>query len=272
MNRLLPLLSLALVLRLTAAEAPAPASPAPVTAPAAAIVTNVPAASPRTNAPATNAPVVAPAPDTGTNAPSKEGLSNALIDPEARELKPHDFMRFQIEEDPPLPAGSELNRVGVSVGGEALFPVSRHGDTYVKLSVAGRKLVDIRKDLKALLDAEYYNDCTVRLDLEGISPPSTDPGSAQKVTFYGAITQMMQISDGETLMLSEAVLRVGLAQNGSFANLDKVRIHRLDPVTKREITMTVNVNNILKKGARDQDKQLLNGDRIEVQDKTFNIF
>ncbi len=135
MNRLFLLLSLALGLGLTPCLAAAAD-----TAPATTVAT------------ATNSPAAA----TGTNAPAKaakEGQSTTVVDPEARELKPHDIVRFQIEEDPPLPVSSEPTHVSVSDGGEALFPVSRHADTYVKVIAAGRKLVDIRKDVKALLDA-----------------------------------------------------------------------------------------------------------------------
>ncbi len=272
MNRLLPFLSLALALPLMAAESPA-AAPAPA-ATAATTVTNAPAAAPHgTNVTVANTTATnAPATGTGTNAPPKEGLSTTVVDPATRELKPHDYMRFTIAEDPPLPSSSDLNRVAVSDGGEALFPVSRHSDIYVKVTAAGRKLEDIKKDVKALLDAEYYNDATVTLDLEGINRQNNNYGSDQaKVTIYGSLNQMVPIGDGETLMLSEAILRAGGGQKGGFANLSKVVIHRLDAGTKKEITITVNVEKVLYKGARDEDKPLMNGDRIEVKEKGFNF-
>ncbi len=259
MNRLFPLLSLALGLgltpRLAAAEDAAPAT-------TVAAVTNAPAAA------ATNSPPAA----TGTNAPAKEASSTTVVNPETRELKPHDVIRFQIEEDPPLSAASEPVHVPVSDGGEALFPVSRHADTYVKVTAAGRKLVDIRKDVKALLDADYYNDCTVKLDLAFANRGNADISSLAKVTIYGSLNQVIPISDGETLMLSEAILRAGGGQQGGFFNLKKVRIHRLDPNTKKELTITVDVNAVLYEGARIKDQQVQDGDRIEVRDKTFNFF
>lgn len=269
MNRLLPFLGLVLALPLTAAETPAtPATTAPAPAVAAAATTVTNALAP---APASTNSTVATA--TGTNAPAKEGLSTTVVDPATRELKPHDVMRLTIAEDPPLPNGSDLNRVAVSVGGEALFPVSRHSDIYVKVKAAGRKLEDIRKDLKVLLDADYYNDATVTLDLEGISvSPGGVGNDLAKVTIYGSLNQMVPIAEGETLMLSEAILRAGGGVKGGFANLSKVLIHRLDPGTKKEITLTVNVEKVLYKGARDEDKPLMNGDRIEVKDKSFNFF
>jgi protein involved in polysaccharide export with SLBB domain len=246
MNRLFLLLSLVLALRLAAAEAPAPA------------------------APGTNAPPAVAAPDTGTNSPAKttkEGSSGSVVDATTRELKPHDILRYQILEDPPLPNSSDQNRVAVSDAGEALFPVSRYGNTYVKVTAAGRKLEDIRKDLKAALDADYYMDCTVTLDLEQVTRP-TNFGDVAKVTIYGTLNQVIQIGDGETLMLSDAILRAGGAQTGTFADLRRVVIHRADPASKRELTITVNVEKVLK-GARSDDKELMDGDRIEVRDKTF---
>jgi protein involved in polysaccharide export with SLBB domain len=254
MNRLFPLFCLALGLALTprpaAAEDAAPA-------PAATAVTNAPAAATGTNEPAKAA---------------KEALPTTVVDPETRELKPHDIVRFQIEEDPPLAVASDSMHVSVSDGGEALFPVSRHADTYVKVTAAGRKLADIRKDVKALLDAEYYNDCTVKLDLVQINRFNNLGSDQAKVTIYGSLNQVVPIGDGEKLMLSEAILRAGGGQQGGFFNLKKVRIHRLDPNTKKELTITVDVNAVLYEGARIKDQQLQDGDRIEVRDKTFNFF
>ena len=226
--------------------------------------------------PATDAAVV-----TNTNLPTaastnepakttKEFLATTAVDPEKRALKPHDTLRFMIAEDPPVLSGLESTRVTISDGGEAMFPISRHAETYVKVSVEGKKLEDLRREVKALLDKDYYADCTVQLDLEQINRGGFQADAFGKVIFYGngGLNTSIPIPDNKPLMLSEAVLQAGGGGN-AFADLKNVRIHRINPETKVESTLTVDVNKILKEGARDGDKQLMDGDRIEVREKKF---
>lgn len=232
-------------------------TPAPVNAKAtpAAVV------SPATNGPATTA---------GTNGVSsskgKEYLSTTVVDPEARELKPRDGFRFSVDEDPPPlggGGGSDLS-VFISDGGEAMFPVSRTGTPYIKLNVAGKKIADIRKELKEKLDAEFYKNCTVHLDLVQVNRGSASVDQTSRVTFYGEMTGVVAINEGETLTISEAVLRVG---HSDYADLRKVKIHRLDKETGREKMIVVDVDKILKKGDRSGDTPLQGGDRVEVKEK-----
>jgi protein involved in polysaccharide export with SLBB domain len=255
------LLSAAIVAR--AAEAPAPAkAPAAGTADAPAAAA-APAGAAATNAPASN-------PGSGTNGAtagkSKEYLSTTVVDPEARELKPRDGFRFSIEEDPPPLGGGNGSDTGVYVsdGGEAMFPVSRFGTPYIKLSVAGKKLADIRRELKERLDAEYYKNCTVHLDLVQVNRGSASVDQTARVTFYGEMKGVVAIGEGENLTISEAILRVG---GSEYADLRKVRIHRLKKETGLEEIIIVDVDKILKKGDRKGDVQLQGGDRVEVKEK-----
>lgn len=223
------------------------------------------------DAPVVGAPAVSETADPNApGKPAKESLPTTAVDPEKRELKPHDTLRFTIREDPPLSLGGEGMKVIISDGGEAMFPVSRHGDSYVKVSVAGKKLETLRREVKALLDKDYYFDCTVILDLDGINRGGFQGDAFGRVTFYGdgGLNTSISISDSKPLMLSDAILQAG-GGNSLFANLKKVRIHRLNPETKQDTTLTVNVDRILKEGNREEDKQLLDGDRIEVREKTF---
>lgn len=208
---------------------------------------------------------------TGTNGMSsgkgKEYLSTTVVDPEARELKPRDGFRFSVDEDPP-PVGGGVGSdtaVFISDGGEAMFPVSRTGTPYVKLSVAGKKIADIRKELKEKLDSEFYKDCTIHLDLVQVNRGAASVDQTSRVTFYGEMTGVVAITEGETLTISEAVLRVGRSE---YADLRKVKIHRLDKETGREKVMpVVDVDKILKKGDRSGDIPLQGGDRVEVKEK-----
>ncbi len=211
-----------------------------------------------------------PGASTGTNGVTtgkgKEYLSTTVVDPEARELKPRDGFRFSVDEDPP-PVGGGVGSdtaVFVSDGGEAMFPVSRTGTPYLKLNVAGKKIADIRKELKEKLDAEFYKDCTVHLDLVQVNRGSASVDQTSRVTFYGEMTGVVAITEGETLTISEAVLRVG---HSDYADLRKVKIHRLDKETGKEKMIVVDVEKILKKGDRSGDTPLQGGDRVEVKEK-----
>jgi protein involved in polysaccharide export with SLBB domain len=214
--------------------------------------------------PVVTTPVLAVGSTNDSSKLAKEYLSTTTIDPETRELKPHDVLRFQIDQDPPVPIGGEPTRVSVSDGGEAMFPVSRHGNSYVKVAVAGKKLADLRKEVKILLDTDYYNDCSVQLDLEQVNRNGSFGDSFGSVTIYGELSGVIPIPDNKPLMLSDAILKAG---KNDFADLKRVRIHRVDPQTKRDIVTTVNVTKILKEGNRDEDQQLKDGDRIEVREK-----
>jgi protein involved in polysaccharide export with SLBB domain len=215
-----------------------------------------------------------------TNKPAKspsESLSTTAIDPEARELKPHDTLRFLIEQDPAFVesqrngGGADAEFISVTDGGEAIFHVSRSSPVSVKLNVAGKKLEAIRKDLKALLDADYYQDCSFRLDLLGVVRLPGQMDSVAKVVLYGdgGLSGTFPIPEGEPLMLSDVILRAGGGGGNNFANLKKVRVRRLDPETKKEKIIPVDVKKILESGDRTKDLELKDGDRVEVPDRNF---
>jgi protein involved in polysaccharide export with SLBB domain len=207
-----------------------------------------------------------------TNAAGKSGkeyLSTTVVDPETRELKPRDGFRFSIEEDPPptLGGGSpDGGGVYISDGGEAMFPVSRSSTIYLKLTVAGKKLADVRKELKARLDAEYYKNCTIHLDLVQVNRGSAAMDQSARVTIYGELSGVLPIGEGETMTISDAMLRVGRSED---ANMKKIKIHRLDKETNKEKIITVDVDKILKQGDRTHDEVLKGGDRIEVLARGF---
>ena len=218
---------------------------------------------------ATEAPVAGAAATNSAGKASKEFLSTTVVDPESRELKPRDGFRFTIDEDPPpIGGGGGLDgAVYVSDGGEAMFPVSRSSSTYLKLGVAGKKLADVRKELKARLDAEYYKNCTIHLDLVQVNRGSAVMDQSARVTIYGELAGALVIGEGETLTISEAMLRVGRNED---ADMKRIRIHRLDKETgKEKPVIIVDVDRILKQGDRSHDEVLQGGDRIEVRARGF---
>ena len=219
-------------------------------------------------------PATAPAPaaTNGVAKPGKESLPTTVIDAETRELKPHDALRFLIEQDPALVesqrngGGGDAEYVVVTDSGEAMFRVSRFSPTSVKLSVAGKKLDAIRKELKAQLDADYYQDCAFRLDLQAINRQPGQLDTLPKVTLYGegGLSGTYPIPEGEKLMLTDVILRAGGGGGNGFANLGKVKVRRLNLETKKEDIIPVDVDKLLKKGDRNKDLELKDGDRIEV--------
>jgi protein involved in polysaccharide export with SLBB domain len=207
------------------------------------------------------------APPAATNATSaKEYLSSTAVDAENRDLKPGDVFQFVIEEDP----GRSVSPMSVKVsdGGEAMFPVSQSGPQYVKVNVRGKKLADLRREVKDLLDADYYEHCTVRLDLNQINRAGASTEGLGKVVVYGELQGVVQLPENKALRISDAIISVG---NNKFANLSKVRLHRQDATSGKEEIKLVNVDKILREGDRTDDIVLQDGDRIEVRPRTFNF-
>lgn len=234
----------------------------PVAKPASTNVTAVAA----TNAPAlkgTNAPAAA-----GTNAPAQGGV----VDAETRELKPHDTFRYRVEQDPT--AGADSMRVSITDSGEAHFNVSRGHSTYVTVKAAGRHLAEVKRELKEKLDAEYYKDATVNLDLEGVNNPAAPGGaglalgSTSKVQVFGEMQGTFPLPEGQRIWLSDVILSM---PRNDYADLTKVKVQRTNADGKPE-TIVVNVDKVLNKNERSSDLELKDGDRIRVPRKIFVNF
>lgn len=224
------------------------------------------------------APAPAPAPaatSAGTDAKAaKESPSTSVVDAENRELKPHDVLGFLIDQDPSVVEALRSNGSGdaetiiVTDAGEAMFRVTRSSPIAVKLSVAGKKLDAVRKELKTLLDAEYYQDCSFRLDLQAVNRSSAimeNAGAGRVVLFgTGGLSGTFPVVEGRKLMLSDVIISAGGKSGNEYANLKKVKVRRFDPVSKKETVIEANVANIIEKGDRNADIELMDGDRVEV--------
>ncbi len=159
-------------------------------------------------------------------------------------------------------------QVRVSDGGEAIFPVTQGNPLYVKVSVRGKKIGDLRREVKQLLDADYYENATVRLELTAINRTGAGMEGFGKVMVYGEMQGVVQLPEGEPKHISDAIISLGKSQ---FANLKAVRLHRLDPATGKTEIKVINVDKILRDGDRSNDIVLQDGDRIEVRPRTFNF-
>jgi len=207
---------------------------------------------------------------------AKESPSSTVVDAENRELKPHDVLGFLIAPDPSAVealrgtggGSGDAGTTFVTDAGEAMFRVTRSSPISVKLSVAGKKLDVVRKELKALLDAEYYQDCSFRLDLQAVNRSSAimESAGSGRVVLYGSggLSGTFPVVEGRKLMLSDVIISAGGKSGNDFANLKKVKVPRLDPVSKKGTVIEANVTNIIEKGDRNADIELKDGDRVEV--------
>ena len=225
-----------------------------------------PPASAASNLPAaTNAAPAAVA----TNA----AISTLQIDPEARELRPRDAFRYRIHEDPV--GGSDSLRTSITDSGEAIFNVSRGDATYVTIKAAGRRLAEVRADLKQRLESEFYVIATIDLNLESIALPQggtaeiggvTTQSTVPTVVVFDAMQGEFAIPDGQPLMLSTIMLKL---PTGQFANRKKVEIQRVGPDGKPLQPIKVNVDDLLLNNNRSADVELKAGDRIRVPRKVI---
>ena len=212
---------------------------------------------------------------------AKESQSTTVVDAENRELKPHDVLGFLIDQDPSVVealrggngGSGDAETIYVTDAGEAMFRVTRTSPISVKLSVAGKKLEVVRKELKVLLDAEYYQDCSFRLDLQAVNRSSAmmESASSARVVLYGSggLSGTFPIIEGRKLMLSDIIISAGGKSGNEYANLKRVKVRRFDPVSKKETVIEANVTNIIEKGDRNADIELKDGDRVEVSQRSI---
>lgn len=201
-----------------------------------------------------------------TPAPANTSTNGPVLDGEVRDLKPLDTLRFNILEDPP--GRGQFPAIVITELGDAQFPISAGSQEYVKVKAAGRRLADLRKELKQKLDAEFYQNATITLEVvktrESEERPR-GPTSAGKVIVHGSMTATVPLREGEKLFLSE--LFAMLSAQSQYANLKKVEIQRYDPVTKKTQTIPKNVKVMLEDGNLKDDIELKDGDKIRVVDR-----
>lgn len=210
----------------------------------------------------TNAAAASPDPVASRSAAQKESLTTTILDAETRNLRPRDTFRFLIKEDPDQ--DRDADRVIVTDGGEAMFPVSHRSSTYVKVNVVGKKLSQIRAEVKRLLDEEYYVNASIQLDFEQANRDSATTGTLARAIVFKALNATVPLPEGEVITLTDAVLK---ATPSEFADLSRVRLHRLDRGSNVETVTTYNVREMIDKGDRRNDVRLEDGDRIEVPEK-----
>ncbi|MEI7728144.1 MAG: hypothetical protein WCO56_01135 [Verrucomicrobiota bacterium] len=176
-------------------------------------------------------------------------------------LNTQDRLIYLVEEDPVK--AQDVDLIGVNAAGDASFRVSRGSDMTITLKARGRTVADLRRELKEKLDGDFYQDAHVKLELKDSAP------KFGQVLFIGKGSRgnMLQLAPGEEKRIFEAVYQVGVNE---FANLKKVKLQRVDPVTQKATTRVVDLEEI-RRGNRTNNVVLQNGDIIDVPEKGFVI-
>lgn len=192
-----------------------------------------------------------PVPPAGADLPASAGAPGVDLP-----LRPGDRLRFTVLEDPDAAA-----EVVVNASGKGDFPLLG------LMEVAGRTVEQVAAVTKAALEADYYVRATVRLLLVDRPEKSSSRG---RVYLAG---QMRKIGVVE-IDLSErnTAGRVILASGGlsDFADAKRIRIVRKVPGRDDLETLTVDLEEVLKKGRIDRDVPLLDGDFVIADAKLVN--
>lgn len=179
---------------------------------------------------------------------------------ESQVLSPLDKLAYRVLEDP-VKGVPEV--VSVTALFELHFPVSRGAAEMISIGVRGKTLAQVRQELKAALDADYYRNANVDLKLLDRSQ------KGGQILLFGQVrAYSIPLAPGEQLTLLAGVLQ---AQPTEWANLKKVELQRIDPATQKPTSRIIDVDAI-KNGNRENDVLLQDGDRIKVPEVKFKIF
>jgi len=187
-----------------------------------------------------------------TNSPAPAGAEDSYL------LNLQDKLIFSVQEDPVTAAAPE--ELFVNAQNVLHFRVSRGSDEMLTVNVRGKTLAQAKQEIKARLDADYYQNATIDLKLK------EQTRRAGQVLFLGAVRgNVLPLIPDEPRTIFEGVFQVGVNE---YANLKKVKLNRVNPQTGKSQTYVINLDAI-KKGDRAQDMILQDGDRIEVPEKSI---
>lgn len=172
-----------------------------------------------------------------------------------RPLGPGDTVSFEIKEDNTAPI---MKRV--SDTGDLDVPIIG------RVHVAGRSCDDVSAQITRALVPKYYFKATVRLAIEQIAARRNGPNSKVFVSGELKYTGQVDIPPGDTLTVSQAVVKAG--GGTQFADLRHVKVTRKNK-TGSGNSFIIDVKAILEKGEVDKDMPLMDGDSINVPRKLF---
>lgn len=182
--------------------------------------------------------------------------AEASAGPADMKLRPGDRLRFAVLEDSDAAA-----EVVVNASGKIDLPLLG------LWSVAGKGVDEVTNETKSALESEYFVRATVRFLLVDRPEKSSSRG---RVYLAG---QMRKIGVVE-IDLSErnTAGRVILSSGGlsDFADAKRIRIVRKVPGRDDLETLTVDLEEVLKKGRLDRDVPLFDGDFVIADAKLVN--
>jgi len=188
--------------------------------------------------------------------PARAAEVNTSAAPAEIRLRPGDRLRFAVLEDSDAAA-----EVVVNASGKIDLPLLG------LWAVAGKSVDEVTRETKSALESEYFVRATVRLLLIDRPEKSSSRG---RVYLAG---QMRKIGVVE-IDLSErnTVGRVILASGGlsDFADAKRIRIVRKSAGGGDLETLTVDLEEVLKKGRIDRDVPLFDGDFVIADSKLVN--
>ncbi len=169
-------------------------------------------------------------------------------------LEPGDRISFQIIEDRD-PAKSLI----VADSRELDVP-------YVgRVSVADKTCKQLAKELKVLLEKEYYYRATVIIGLDSVNKVRGKVYLMGQVRVQGPVDILFD----ENLTAGQAILRAGGFLD--FANKSKVKVTRTAGAAGPNQIFEVNMADVLEKGKADKDVVLEPGDLIFVPTRAVNF-
>ena len=169
-------------------------------------------------------------------------------------LEPGDRISFQILEDRD-PARSLV----VADSRELDVP-------YIgRVSVADKTCKQLAKELKVLLEKEYYYRATVIIGLDSVNKVRGKVYLMGQVRAQGPVDILFD----ENLTAGQAILRAGGFLD--FANKNKVKITRTTAGGGTNQIFEINMTDVLEKGKADKDITLEPGDLIFVPTRAVNF-
>ncbi|MBI3850767.1 MAG: polysaccharide biosynthesis/export family protein [Verrucomicrobia bacterium] len=199
-------------------------------------------------------PATAPIKASPTNMlPSPSATTgNGYVNDDKHKLIAGDKVSFQILEDRSLPVALQ-----VTESTELDIP-------YIgRVSVEGKTCKQLADDMKVLLEQDYYKRATIIIGLDAMAKV------IGRIYVWGPVRNQgpIEIPANETFTAGKAILRAG--GFGDFANKKEVKVIRKTP--RGNVTLKVNLVEVLEKGKTDQDIVLEPEDFIIVSQRAINF-
>jgi protein involved in polysaccharide export with SLBB domain len=178
-------------------------------------------------------------------------IPGAYVLDDKRKLLPGDRVSFQIVED-------RTNAIPLLVAESSELDIPYIG----RINVAGKTCKELANEIKTLLEQDYYYQATVVIGLDALAKV------LGKVYVWGPVRTQgpIEIPANETFTAGKAILRAG--GFGDFANRKEVQVVRKTPTGN--VTLKVNMVEVLEKGKMDQDIPLEPEDFIIVPQRAVN--